>query len=179
MIEDLKKESHPIIQVELGPLKEQYIEELCSETFKKPLKEVSELSKVLEDKTNGNPFFLKAFLQNMYETDLVTFSEEAGWQWNIDKILAQPITENVAVLISSIINRFDEKTRELIIEGSFLGNVFNKNICKSNYKNKLSETLYFHNYLDCSIGVLFFFLDRIASVNCFNFCGYDSCISGC
>jgi len=123
-IKDLKRGVISVTEIELEPLKTQYIKKLCSETFKKPEEEVAKLSEIVEKKTNNNPFFVKVFLKNLYDNRLISFSEEAGWHWNIEEILRQPITENVAILVSSIIYKFDEKTRELVIDGSFLGSTF-------------------------------------------------------
>ena len=48
---------------------------------------VGDLSSLLHTKTNGNPFFVKILLQDLYEKKILFFNEtQKTWQWNVNKI---------------------------------------------------------------------------------------------
>jgi len=52
------------------------------------------LAQLIYQKTQGNPFFTKIFLEAMYEKQLLIF-DESGWQWDLTKIRQHPATDNV------------------------------------------------------------------------------------
>ena len=60
------------------------------------------LTSVVHRKTGGNPFFIRTFLNTLVDNKLLTYSLwERRWTWDLDKIGAEQITDNVLYLISS------------------------------------------------------------------------------
>lgn len=94
---------------------------LCSEQAVRPLAEL------IAQKTGGNPFFVKTFLTSLYEQGMITFSREtsdAGWHWDITRIAAQEMTENVVELLSAQVQRLEQETRETLKKAACIGNQF-------------------------------------------------------
>ena len=52
------------------------------------------------DKTDGNPFFIKQLFSALHQENLLEFNSESDeWQWDIQKIQNQDISENVVDLM--------------------------------------------------------------------------------
>lgn len=82
----------------------------------------STLSAQVHRKTKGSPFFVREFIQSLVENGLVTFSlREMRWIWDVDKIAAEPITENVLQLITSKITTLSENAQTALKVASCFG----------------------------------------------------------
>ncbi|MGE5342572.1 MAG: protein kinase domain-containing protein [Candidatus Omnitrophota bacterium] len=58
-------------------------------------KDLTILTDLVYKKTSGNAFFTIRFLENLFKKNLLTFDfNQARWQWDIDKIESQDITDN-------------------------------------------------------------------------------------
>ncbi|MFA6921949.1 MAG: serine/threonine-protein kinase PknK, partial [Gallionella sp.] len=82
------------------------------------------LADEIHRKTGGNAFFVKLFLQTLYEDQLLKFASPAGWQWNIEDIREMQATDNVADLMLRKLNSFPEDTRATLKLAACLGNTW-------------------------------------------------------
>jgi serine/threonine protein kinase len=85
--------SHPALQaittlqeaqtrVQTLPLAPLSLESLCQwivDSLHKPLTDIQPLVELIFHKTGGNPFFVKLFLQALYDEQLLTFSPQTHW----------------------------------------------------------------------------------------------------
>lgn len=126
LLNDLKKEKADFINIELEKLPSKDINNLCADTLRKSSAEVRDLSNIVEQKTGGNPFFIKLFLNNLYKINLIKYSEQKQWEWDIAEISYQTATENVGDLLKNTVNEFKGISREILIIGSCIGNIFNR-----------------------------------------------------
>jgi signal transduction histidine kinase/predicted ATPase/CheY-like chemotaxis protein len=77
--------------------------------------ELHELSALVHQKTEGNPFFTKIFLQTLNDENLLSLSEDAErWQWDTHKIQSQRATDNVINLTIHRIDQFPVETKNLL-----------------------------------------------------------------
>ena len=73
------------------------------------------LSRVVERKTKGNPFFIQTFLSSLADKQLLQYNLRIKrWEWDIDEILDEDITPNVLDLISAKMNELSEDIRVII-----------------------------------------------------------------
>ena len=92
----------------------------------------------MEDKTDGNPFFLTQLLYSLYQENLLVFNNsqssvnreknQCDWQWNIEQIANLSITENVVDLMISKIAKLDLSTQRILKLAACIGNQFNLEI---------------------------------------------------
>jgi PAS domain S-box-containing protein len=76
----------------------------------------------LSYKSNGgNPFFVKLFLQSLYDEQLLTFSSQTHWQWDLAKIRQHPATENVITLMAYQIQQLPLATQQALSIASCIG----------------------------------------------------------
>jgi predicted ATPase/signal transduction histidine kinase/tRNA A-37 threonylcarbamoyl transferase component Bud32 len=124
-LSSLAKQGIMLKNLDIEGLQKKSIDELLSETLKCGLEEVRTLSDVIEEKTKGNPFFIKEFLGVLYRSKLVYFSsEEEKWDWDIHKILGEHITDNVVDLMLERIKDLPKSSLECIQYAAYLGHRF-------------------------------------------------------
>lgn len=91
-------------------------------------KESSELAAVVYRKTNGNPFFVKQFLIQLYNSKSIRYSKKKdgtqGWQWNLDQIKSRNITENVIEMMLDKIQNLPEITKTILETAACFGTRF-------------------------------------------------------
>jgi predicted ATPase/signal transduction histidine kinase/ActR/RegA family two-component response regulator/tRNA A-37 threonylcarbamoyl transferase component Bud32 len=100
------------------------LESLCqwiADSLHKPFTDIQPLVELIYQKTAGNPFFVKLFLQSLYDQQLLTFSPKLHWQWDLDKIRQHPATENVITLMSYQIQQLPDVTQKALSLASCLG----------------------------------------------------------
>lgn len=98
---------------------------LLSDTLKRRSETVVDLAHLVDGKTGGNPFFLKEFLRSLHETGLLQYDTSSGrWEWDFEKIRKQNITDNVATLMASRIQKLPLFVRELLTHAACLGTQF-------------------------------------------------------
>ncbi|MBL6445638.1 AAA family ATPase [Fulvivirga sp. 29W222] len=78
-------------------------------------KDVVELAEITFSKTQGNAFFAHQFLQTIYDEKLLWFDRsEYQWRWNLGKIRALKVTDNVIELLTNRIKNLDAECRSLL-----------------------------------------------------------------
>lgn len=108
----------------LAPLPLESLQQWLADSLRMPLADVSSLAELIQQKTAGNPFFVKMFLQSLYDQRLLTFSQQTHWQWDMDKIRQHPATENVVALMTYQIQQLPAATQKALSVASCLGHRF-------------------------------------------------------
>ncbi len=81
------------------------------------------LAELLQTRTAGNPFFLRAFIESLYEDGLIEVGSE-GWCWDMERIQQRGITDNVVDLVVDRVQRLAAATQEVLKVAACLGNRF-------------------------------------------------------
>jgi len=124
-VEQLIKEGATLSTITLPPLKSQDLVQLVADTLKTNTKKVAELSQLVMEKTNGNPFFVNEFCKNLYQEHLLSFNAETeSWGWDIQEINKQELTENVVELMMGKIRKLPEETQDTLKLGACIGASF-------------------------------------------------------
>jgi len=106
-------------EIKLDNLKPADIDNMLSHTLSCNTDEVSDLTALVIEKTEGNPFFVKEFIKTIYSKNLLRF--DTVWQWDIEKIKKANITDNVVSLMVEKLSSFSAKCRTLIDLASCIG----------------------------------------------------------
>ncbi len=114
----------PLAQIHLSGLQLADLTQLSADALHCPLADARPLAELLLSKTGGNPFFVNQFLLEIYALELLHFDQQVGWQWNLEDIAKQNMTDNVVELVSSKINKLDAETQGILRIAAAVGNTF-------------------------------------------------------
>lgn len=125
-LEELRKQSAVLTEIALRPMAMPSVEQMIADTVNRPLdEEVRALAALVFQKTQGNPFFLSQFLRSLNARSLITFNPEQGrWQWKLERIQQEAITDNVAILMAERITSLPGVTQEALKHAACIGNTF-------------------------------------------------------
>ena len=113
-----------IQQIALAPLGLTDVGRLVVDALHAEWERVRSLAELILEKTGGNPFFTIQFITALAEEGLLSFdTDKRLWQWNIEKIRAKGITDNLADLMAGKLTRLPPATQETLIRFACLGNV--------------------------------------------------------
>ncbi len=116
-------------ELKLGSLSLEHIAELAADTLRQPVKEVEELAVQINYKTNGNPFYINRFMEELAAQKLLSVDNLRGrWIWNIEGISKQAATENVVDFLSARLKMLPKPTRLALEAAAQIGNSFELSI---------------------------------------------------
>jgi diguanylate cyclase (GGDEF)-like protein len=141
MQQQLAKNNIKFSNILLTPLKEINVEHLITDSLVATQNSIPEFANLVMNKTNGNPFFIYAFLKELYDEGLLKFSyQESAWTWDIDGINKLGITDNVVDLLIARLDKLPEKTREILKLAACIGHTFDLVTLSTVGEEGLSET---------------------------------------
>ncbi len=124
-LEKLRKEGVAIRKISLAPLSLEWVGHLIAETFSKPYEAALPLAQLVRQKTQGNPFFISQFLNILYREASIEFVPDAlAWHWDIARIEAQDITDNVVELTISNVRNLSENAQQALCLAACIGASF-------------------------------------------------------
>ncbi|MEP0855616.1 AAA family ATPase [Trichocoleus sp. DQ-U1] len=124
-LSEIQKAGATVNSILLSPLDLSCVNQLIADTLKCDAERAKPLAELVLAKTQGNPFFLKEFLQSLYTENLLDFDFLSGsWQWNLEQIQARGITDNVVELMTQKIQKLPEVTQEVLKTAACIGNQF-------------------------------------------------------
>ena len=143
-LETIKASGTFIHNIELKPLSHQHIRELIADTLKADPENhhICQLALLIENKTQGNPFFLTQILKTLATEKLLNYDLTlAKWQWDIAKIQGIGITDyNVVQLIARNLSKLPEDTQKVLKFAACIGNQFNLDILAIVNEQSTTET---------------------------------------
>ncbi|MCY7295640.1 ATP-binding hybrid sensor histidine kinase/response regulator [Alteromonas sp. a30] len=105
----------------LAPLDELAVALMLSDLLRMDEQPCKPLAQLLVQKTAGNPFFLKEFIKALVDQKLLYKKYNKPWNWSIDKIQQQQITDNVVDLVSQRIQRFSPENQHALKTAACIG----------------------------------------------------------
>ncbi|GAA6133305.1 AAA family ATPase [Oceaniserpentilla sp. 4NH20-0058] len=127
-IENLANQNCTINEIQLQPLTLANITDLLSDALYSDASQVQQLAQLLEQKTAGNPFFAEEFLKALNKENLITYSKDKHqWQWDINQIQAQKMTDNVVDLMTEKLRQLPPTSLHLMELAACIGNRFKLN----------------------------------------------------
>jgi predicted ATPase/class 3 adenylate cyclase len=143
-----QKQEHAdkISEIKLTELDLFEVNQLISDSLGMKSVETIELSELLVDKTQGNPFFIKQFLTKLVEEGHISFDlHKYSWTWELNKIGDLNVTENVVDLVINGIQKLSKDAQKVISLASCIGSTFDLesiSIISQMDENDLSEALW-------------------------------------
>lgn len=115
----------PVETILLGPLEPDDLNQMIADTLHQPAPATHELTRLLLEKTGGNPFFVARFLEELHDQGWFLLDLGNGrWQWDMAQIEAAGITDNVVDLVAGKISRMSPATRQALQIAACIGNRF-------------------------------------------------------
>ncbi len=112
--------------LKLTPLTESHVIRFVSDALYCELKQAISLGRIIHEKTQGNPFFMKQFLNILYDEGYVWFDRQKGyWRWDIARVREMEVAENVVELLVKQFMSLPEESRKELQLASCIGNQFN------------------------------------------------------
>lgn len=112
-------------QLYLKPLEFSAINQLVADTLRNGPEESKPLSRIIQKKTNGNPFFIRQMLNTLYlHKAFIFLSEKGRWIYDPEKVEAAEISDNVIDLLIISLKSLPEGTKKLLSLGASIGNQF-------------------------------------------------------
>jgi diguanylate cyclase (GGDEF)-like protein/PAS domain S-box-containing protein len=128
ILDALDSLSISVDRIVLGALVHADIVALLSEGLRQSPAAVEALADLCLQKTAGNPFFLRRFLEELYRLDLLRARRNAAgelvWEWSLADIESAPVADNVLGLMLGQLRELPEATRQLLMRAALLGPVF-------------------------------------------------------
>ncbi len=124
-LNDLSQGGAAIETIQVGNLQPEDVQQLIQESLGVSALDSRTLTELVYKKTQGNAFFTRQFLQNLYEEGWLQFDfNTRQWVWNIAQLEAQNITDNVVELMASKFKKLPPNTAHLLSLAACIGNEF-------------------------------------------------------
>src|SRR5690606_25931079 len=100
--------------------------QLVADTLQQEPEQVRRLAELVLAKTQGNPFFVGQFLDKLQHDGLIARDAHGGgaWTWDIPRIEAAGITDNVVELLTDKVRRLPESSQDALRVAACVGNRF-------------------------------------------------------
>ncbi len=125
VLDALKAEGVHLTHLALAPLDEATIARLVADTLHVPPASCAALTRLVHEKTAGNPFFVTEFLKALHQEGAVRFEVNAGcWRWDLAAIRAVSAMDNVVDLICRRIGSLPEPVQDVLKQAACIDNTF-------------------------------------------------------
>lgn len=146
----LRQHQAAIETIKLTPLATEDIEHLISDALSCDRASTISLTKLVEQKTGGNPFFVTQLLTTLYEEQLVWFAEQQKcWRWKIAEIRAIAISDNVVELMVRKLQKLPATTQKVLSEAACIGAKFSLSLLQAVYEG--TERSQLHQWLSPAV----------------------------
>lgn len=108
--------------VPIGPLTPEAIGALLAEVLNRAPEAVTGLARIIHQKTGGNIFFVREFLERLHEDQLLQFDYRGGqWNWDEGVIVQREISDDVVELMLDKIQKLPDGDQEILKTAACFG----------------------------------------------------------
>ncbi|WP_413200483.1 ATP-binding protein, partial [Nostoc piscinale] len=124
-LSEIQKTQAIINTITLAPLSQVQVNYLVADTLKCPEDLAWNLSVLISQKTQGNPFFITQFIKALHQDGLIQFDFDLGcWQCDISQVKMQAVTDNVVAFMRLQLQKLPPSTQEVLQLAACIGNSF-------------------------------------------------------
>ncbi|MEB3280958.1 MAG: AAA family ATPase [Lyngbya sp.] len=124
-IDELCNAGVSIHHMSLKPLEFEHLNYWVSQSLKCSLSQATSLTKLVYHKTQGNPFFSRQFLNELYQEGLIFPNLQLGyWQWDRAKVERLTMSSDVLDLMKAQLKRLPLATQNILKLAACIGNLF-------------------------------------------------------
>lgn len=149
---DLKKafqiEGPNVTKLELEPLNEDDILDYVAATMhQEPCSSLVPLAAVVQEKSRGNPFFVRMILETCFRTHCIWYSwRDSKWEFDLDRVFSEFLTPSYGEgLGSEFVARrfldFPPEARSILIWASLLGSTFSFSLIQKLLSGEFSDNM--------------------------------------
>ena len=140
-LEEIEKARGKINRIVLPPLALNNVTQLIVDTIFVDAITANPLAQLIQEKTGGNPFFINEFIKYLYSESWLYFNYSSQkWQWNLEQIKAQPLTDNVVDLMTKNVKQLPTQTQGVLKLAACIGNQFDLKTLAVIYEKSIRET---------------------------------------
>ena len=111
--------------IALTPLKQESLNRLIADTLNCSQLIAQPLTQLIYQKTKGNPFFSRQFLQSLHEDSLIKFDfNAASWVCDIGKVKALALSDDVVEFMAQQLHKLPVETQNALKLAACIGNQF-------------------------------------------------------
>lgn len=122
-LKKFKRISTPCETITLSNFEEDDTNSMVADILGRKHSEAWPLSRVVHEKTGGNPFFITQFMTSIHSAGMIHYDFDKGcWAYDMGRISAANITDNVATLLSEKIEQLPKDTLDVLRAASCVGN---------------------------------------------------------
>jgi predicted ATPase/signal transduction histidine kinase len=122
-VDEIKATGAPVTTITLSPLPREALGQMVSDALHRTPEETRELSTLVYEKTEGNPFFANQLLTSLHQEGLIWF-EQRAFGFDLDGIKAAGIQSNVIDLMATRLRTLAGGTRESLCMAACIGSSF-------------------------------------------------------
>ncbi len=129
-LSEIQKNQTTINTITLAPLNQKTVNQLVADTLKCSQDLASPLSRLVFQKTQGNPFFSIQFLKALHQEQLIKFTPPCqgratgGWQCDISQVNQHAVTDDVVEFMALQLEKLPLATQNILKLASCIGNQF-------------------------------------------------------
>jgi diguanylate cyclase (GGDEF)-like protein len=126
MLEEIAKQ-RTYSHIELKPLDKWLVNDMIQDTLLCNNVQANDLTTIIYPKTEGNPFFIKLLLKDLYQSNLLRYSPDTqDWTFDISALKREiKATENVVEFMVTKLKVYPESAQKILNTASCVGNQFN------------------------------------------------------
>ncbi len=125
IVRAIEEAGREIARHTLQPLDLEHTAALVRDTLTPTKRDAGELVRVIQTKTEGNPFFVRVLLSSLYEQGALRFDRsQGGWLWDDAELASVRLSDDIVALMSSRIGELSRPARDAIEHAACLGNRF-------------------------------------------------------
>jgi PAS domain S-box-containing protein len=124
-LETIRHSGTPVTALKLSPLSVVHLNQLVADTLHASPVICEPLTRLVYERTEGNPFFFIQFLDALHKEGLLRHDAQHWvWQWNLDQIKAKDFADNVVDLMVGKLRNLPLPAQEALLLAACLGNTF-------------------------------------------------------
>ncbi|GBE93200.1 trifunctional serine/threonine-protein kinase/ATP-binding protein/sensor histidine kinase [Nostoc cycadae] len=124
-LSEIQKTSATIQTINLTPLNQLQTNYLVADTIKCPKNLAWDISALIYQKTQGNPFFATQFLKALHQENIIKFNLELGcWQCDIAQVKTQAVTDDIVTFMVFQLRKLLPATQYILQLAACIGNQF-------------------------------------------------------
>jgi predicted ATPase/signal transduction histidine kinase/tRNA A-37 threonylcarbamoyl transferase component Bud32 len=124
-VDEIRKAKTTVNTITLTPLKPNDLNRLIADTLGCSLEAALPLTRLVESKTQGNPFFSHQFLHALYDENLICFNREKdSWQCDLTQVQALSLSNDVVEFMAAQLRKLPKATQEVLQFAACIGNQF-------------------------------------------------------
>ncbi|MGL4379114.1 MAG: ATP-binding protein, partial [Microcoleaceae cyanobacterium] len=130
-VDEIRKKGVIINTITLPPLREADMNRLVADTLNCELSLAEPLTKLVYQKTQGNPFFATQFLKALHDEKLIKFipslsndGNQGGWECDIGQVQALALTDDVVEFMALQLQKLPNETQKMLKLAACIGAQF-------------------------------------------------------